>query len=140
MEVSGLTGLESGGEIHRCLTWKEVAVSVGISRWGEGVFPMLKHGTGVGGGELTQLGVKIKEDGVGLPVAKGMDGCLVDAGDKQGGGTPRMEAVGFDVFGGDVGDVVDSGGGPAEFSGDVPGGDVVGAAGRVIVAVEGSVG
>ena len=41
--------------------------------------------------------------------------------------------------GGDVGDVVDSGGSQVEFSGNVMGGDVVGVAGRVIVVVEGSV-
>ena len=41
---------------------KEVAVNVGIGRWGEGVFAMLKHGMGVGGGESTQLGAEIKED------------------------------------------------------------------------------
>ena len=69
-----------------------------------------------------------------------MDGCLVDTRDKEGSGTPRPEAVGFDAFGGDVGDVVDSSGSPVEFKGNVMGGDVVMAAGRIIVVVEGSVG
>ena len=72
-------------------------------------------------------------------MAEGTDGCLVDAGDKEGGGAPRVEAIGFDAFRGDVGDVVDSGSSPAEFSGDVTGGNVVVAAGRVIVVIEGSV-
>ena len=62
LEVGSLTGLESGGEVHRCLMRKEVTVGVGIGGRGEGVFPMLKHGAGVGGGEPTQLGAKIKED------------------------------------------------------------------------------
>ena len=61
---------------------------------------MLKHGTGVRGGESTGLGAEIKEDQVRLPAAEGADGSLVDAGDKEGGGTPRAEAVGFDAFGG----------------------------------------
>ena len=50
-----------------------------------------------------------------------------------------MEAVDFDAFGEDVGDMVDGGSGPAEFSGDVMGGDVVRVASGVIVMIEGSV-
>ena len=60
---------------------------------------MLKHGAGVGRGEVAQLGLEIKEDGVRLPVAKGTDGSLVDARDEEGGGTPGPEAVSFDAFG-----------------------------------------
>ena len=101
---------------------------------------MLKHGAGVGGGESTRLGVEIKEDRVRLPVAKGADGGFVDAGDKEGGGTPGAEAVGFDAFGGDVGDMVDGGGSPVEFGSNVMGGYVVRVAGGVIVMIEGSFG
>ena len=42
--------------------------------------------------------------------------------------------------GGDVSDVVDSCGSAAEFSGDVPGGNIVGPAGGVKVAIQGRVG
>ena len=101
---------------------------------------MLKHGVGVGGGEATRLGAEIKEDRVRLPAAQSVDGGLVDAGDEEGGGATRAEAVGFDAGRGDIGDVVDSGGGLAEGDRDVTGGDVVRAAGRVIIAIEGSVG
>ena len=69
----------------------------------------------------------------------GADGGLVDTGDKEGSGAPGPEAVGFDAFGGDVGDMEDSGGSSAEFGSDVAGGYVVMAAGGVIVAIEGSV-
>ena len=89
---------------------------------------------------MTQLGAEIKEDRVRLPVAQGADGGLVNARDEESGGAPRPEAVGFDAFGGDVGDMADSGGGPAEFSGDVTSGYVVMVAGGVIVMIEGSVG
>ena len=61
---------------------------------------MLKHGAGVGRGKVTQLGVEVKEDGVRLPAAKGVDGSLVNTGDKEGSGAPGTEAVGFTAFGG----------------------------------------
>ena len=100
---------------------------------------MLKHGAGIGRGKAAQLGLEIKEDGVGLPVAEGANGSLVNTGDEEGGGTPGPEAVGFDAVGGDVGDVVDSGGSTVEGAGDVAGGDIVGPAGGVIVLIQGSV-
>ena len=40
---------------------------------------------------------------------------------------------------GDVGDVVDGGGGTAEFSGDIPGHNIVGPASGVKVVIEGRV-
>ena len=96
---------------------------------------MFKHGMGIGGSKTAWLGVEIEEDGVGLPMAQGMDGGLVNARDEEGGGAPRAEAVGFDVFRRDVGDVVDSGSGEAEFGSDIPGSNIVGLAGGVKVLV-----
>ena len=96
---------------------------------------MLKHGAGVGRGKVAQLGAEIKEDGVRLPAAEGMNGSLVDGRDKEGSGTPRLEAVGFDAFGGNVGDMVDGSSSVAEFGSDVTGGDIVGPVSRVIVAI-----
>ena len=101
---------------------------------------MFKHGAGIGRGKAAQLGPEIKEDGVRLPVAEGTNGSLVNAGDEEGSGAPRPEAVGFNAFRGDVGDMVDSGGSVMEFGSDVVGGDVVGPASGVVVAVQGSVG
>ena len=68
-----------------------------------------------------------------------MDGSLVDAGDKEGSGAPRAEAVGFDAFRRNVGDVVDGGGSMAEFSGGIPGGGIVEPAGGVKVMIQGRV-
>ena len=97
---------------------------------------MLKHGVGVGRGKAAQLGLEIKEDGVRLPAAEeGANGSLVDAGDKEGGGAPGPEAVGFDAFRGDVGDMVDGGGSTMECGCDVAGEDIVGPASGAIVAV-----
>ena len=110
-------------------------VSIGVSGWGEGVLAMFEHGSGIGRGEAAGLGVEIEEDGVRLPMAQGMDGSLVDARDEEGGGAPGPEAVGFDAFGGDVGDMVDGGGSAVESGSDVAGRDIVGPAGGVIVAI-----
>ena len=114
-------------------------VSIGVCRGGEGVLAMFKHGSGVGRSKAAWLGLEIEEDGVGLPTSQGTDGSLVDAGDEEGSGTPRAEAVGFDAFRRNVGDVVDGCGSAAEFGGDVPGGDIVGPAGGVKVAIQGRV-
>ena len=51
----------------------------------------------------------------------------------------RAEAVGFDAFRRNVGDVVDGCGSAAEFCSDVPGGDIVGPASGVKVAIQGRV-
>ena len=96
---------------------------------------MLKHGVGVGRGKAAWLGLEIKGDGVRLPVAEDANGSLVDARDEEGGGAPGPEAVGFDAFGGDVGDMVDGGGSAVESGSDVAGRDIVGPAGGVIVAI-----
>ena len=100
---------------------------------------MFKHGMGVGRGEVAWLGVEIKEDGVRLPMSQGMDGSLVDAGDEEGSGAPGAEAVGFNAFRRNVGDVVDGGGGMAQFGGDVLGGYIVGPASGIKVMVQGRV-
>ena len=128
--------MEGGSKIGWSLTREEVTVSIGVRGWGEGVLAMFKHGAGIGRGEAASwLGAKIEEDGVGLPAAQGMDGSLVNAGDEEGSGAPKAEAVGFDALRGDVGDVVDNGSGAAECGGDVPGGDIVGPAGGVKVTI-----
>ena len=101
---------------------------------------MGEHLVSVPGGEAAGLGAEVKEDGVGLPPAQGPDGSLVDAGDEQGGGTTRAEAVGLDLVGRDVGDVLDSGGGSSQGMGDFSGGDVTGSGVVVIVSVEWSAG
>jgi hypothetical protein len=71
-------------------------------------------------------------------VAEGANGRFINARDKEGGGTPGAEAVGFDAIRGDVGKVEDSGGSTAQFRCDVARGDVVGSIGRVVVAVQGA--
>ena len=68
---------------------------------------MFKHGSGIGRGKAAWLGPEIEEDGVRLPISQGMDGSLVNARDEEGSGAPRAEAVGFDAFRRNVGDVVD---------------------------------
>ena len=72
-------------------------------------------------------------------MSQGTDGSLVNTRDEEGSGTPGAEAVGFDAFGGVVGDVVDGCGSAAEFSGDVPGGNIVKPAGGVKVVIQGRV-
>ena len=63
---------------------KEVTVSIGVCRGGEGVLARFKHGTGIGRGKAAQLGVEIEEDRVRLPMSQGMDGSLVNAQDEEG--------------------------------------------------------
>ena len=117
--------------------WKEVLISIGFHGWGEGVLAMVEHGLGVCRGGAAWLHLEIKEDGVRLPVSKGMDGSLINAQDKESSGTHRAETVSFDAVWGDVGDVVDGGStSAAEFSSDVASGDVVGLVRGVKVTVE----
>ena len=71
--------MESESKIGQSLVWKEVLVNIDFCGWGEGVLAMVKHGPGVCGGEAAQLHLETEEDGVGLPVSKGMDGSLVNA-------------------------------------------------------------
>jgi hypothetical protein len=84
------------------------------------------------------LSAEVKEDGVRFPAANSANRRLVDARDKEGGGTPGAEAVGFDTVRGDVGDVENGGGRTAQFGRDVARSDVVGVIGGVEVAVEGA--
>jgi hypothetical protein len=59
-----------------------------------------EHRESVTGCEAAWLGTEVKEDGIGFPTAKSTNSHFVDAGDKEGGGTPGAEAVGFDAVGG----------------------------------------
>ena len=101
---------------------------------------VVEHGMRVVGGEAARLGVEVKKDGIGLPAAEGTDGGLVDTRDEKGGSSTRAEAVGFDAFRRDVGDVVDGGSCTVKFKGDVMGSDVMRVAGGVIVVIERTVG
>ena len=100
---------------------------------------MVEHGTGVVGGEAARLGAEVEKDGIGLPVAESADGSLVNTRDEKGGGSTRVEAVGFNTVRRNVGDVVDSGGHAAKFEGDFAGGDVMRMVGGVVVAIQGAV-
>jgi hypothetical protein len=84
-----------------------------------------EHRASVVGGEAAWLSTEVKEDCIGFPVAKGADGRFIDASDKEGGGTPGAEAVGFDAIRGNVGEVEDSGGSTAQCGRDVTRGDVM---------------
>ena len=99
--------LEGGGEVARRLEREQVLVSVDIGQGGEGVFPMLEHVLGVAGGESACLRAQVEEDGISFPSSKGTDGCLIDSGYEQGGGSPGVGAVGCDLGWRDVGDVFD---------------------------------
>ena len=114
-------------------------VSVGVGRRREGVLAMSKHFVSIAGDEAAGLGAEVEEAGIGLPPAQGPDGSLVDARYEQSGGTTRAEALGLNLVGRDVGDVLDSGGGSLQFVGDLGGGDVAGSVMVVIVGVEWSV-
>ena len=80
-------GMEGIREIAWCLEGQKVLVSIGIGRGREGILSVSKHFVGVAGSETAGLGAEVEEDGVGLPLAQGLDGSLVDAGDEQGGGS-----------------------------------------------------
>ena len=84
------------------------------------------------------MGAEVKEDSIGFPMAKSANGHFVDAGDKEGGGTPRAEAVGFDAVRRNVGEMEDGSGGTAQFKRDIARGDIIGSIGQIIVAVEGA--
>ena len=131
--------MEGVREVAWCLEGHEVTVSVGVSRGRERVLSVCEHFVGVASGEAAGLGVEIKEDGIRFPPAQGPDSSLVNAGDEQGGGTAGAEAVGFNLIGRDIGDVLDGGSGSAQFVGDLGGGDVAWLAMAVIVGVEWSV-
>jgi hypothetical protein len=97
---------------------------------------MGEHGVSVARSKAAWLSAEVKEDSIGFPMAEGPNSCFVDAGDKEGGGAPGAEAVGFDAIWGDIHKMKDGGGGTAQFKVDVARGDVIGSIGGVIVAVE----
>ena len=82
------------------------------------------------------MGAEVKEDGVRFPMAESADGHFVDTRDKEGGGAPGAEAVGFNAVQGDVGKVEDGGGSAAQGKSNLARCNIVGSIGRVIVAVE----
>ena len=99
---------------------------------------MVEYVVIVSGSEVTGLGAEVEKDCTRLPMPKGMDGCLVDARDEQGGSSTRTgEAVGFNACRGDVGDVLDVGGSCPEFLHDDDGGDLLWHAISIIVGVQG---
>jgi hypothetical protein len=95
-----------------------------------------KHRTSIAGGKAAWLGAEVKKDSIRFPAAKGANGHFVDAGDKEGGGAPRAEAVGFDAVRRNVGEMEDGGGGTAQFKRDIARGDIIGVIGQIIIAVE----
>ena len=99
---------------------------------------MGKHRASVTGSKAAWLGAEVKEDSIGFPTAKSANGHFVDAGDKEGGGTPRAEAVGFDAVWRNVGEMEDGGGSVAQFERDVARGNIIGSIGRIVIAVEGA--
>ena len=134
------SGMQGRGKVGRSFEGEKVSVGVGVGRRGEGVLAVLEHGMRVVGSEVARLGAEVKKDGVGLPVAEGTDGGSVDAREEKGGSSTRAEAVGFDAFRRDVGDVVDGGSCAAKFEGDFAGSDVMWVVGGVVVAIERTVG
>lgn len=136
----GVGGVESGGQVRGCLEGEEVFVGVLVRSRGESVLAVVQHVSRIGGREGAGLGAEVQEDGVGLPPPQGTDGGFIHAGDEEGSGAPRAKAVRDDAVGGDVGDVLDGGSSLSEGGGDVAGGDVMGNAHSVEVAVERAVG
>ena len=101
---------------------------------------MSKHVLGVASGETAGLGSEVQEDGIGFPLAQCPDGCLVNTRDKQGCCASRVEVVGFNSVGRNVGNVLDSGSSGSQLVGDFSGGDVARSGVAVIVSVEWSLG
>ena len=110
--------MEGIGELLGSLEREQVAgggdvmVGVDVGRKREGIYTVHK-------------GVKVQEDGIGLPPSKCPDGGLVDSGDEQGGGSPGACAVGGDAGRKDVGDAFNSGGGCMKFFCEHGGGDLM---------------
>ena len=87
---------------------------------------MLEHVLRVAGGESASLCAQVEEDGIRFPSSEGMDGCLIDSGYEQGGGSPpRADAVGCDSGWRDVGDVFDVSSGDSKFLSEHGSGDLV---------------
>ena len=91
----------------RSLEREQVSVGIDIGQGGEGVFTMVEHVVGVAGGESACLSPQVKEDGIRFLLSEGVDGCLIDSGDKQSGGFPGVGTVGHNAGRRDVGDVFD---------------------------------
>ena len=72
-------------------------------------------------------------------MTEGVDGSLVDARNKEGGGPTGAEAVCFNAVRRDVSEMVDSGSGMVQFGSNVTGSDVVRMVGGVIVVIKGTV-
>ena len=136
-----LGGMQGRGKVGGSFKGEKVSIGIEVGGGGEGVLAMGKHGTRVVGSEAAGLGVEInKEDGIGLPVAEGADGSLVNTRDEEGSSSTRAETIGFNAFRRDVSDMVDSGCCTAKFKGDFAGDNVMWMVGGVIVAIQGAVG
>ena len=86
---------------------------------------MVEHVLGVVGSESACLSPQVKEDGIRFPVSEGADGCLVNSGDKQSGGSPGAGAVGCNAGRRDVGDVFDISSSGLKFLSEHGGGELV---------------
>jgi hypothetical protein len=82
-------GVESVGQGRRGLEWEEVLVIVLLSRWREGVLPVVEHVACVVGGEGAGLCSEVQEDSVRFPAAEGTDSSFVHPGDEESSGCRR---------------------------------------------------
>jgi hypothetical protein len=114
-----INGVKRGGKRIWGLTGQEVFVIIVGGGRGEGVLAMGKHGVSVAGSKMAWLGTEVKEDGIGFPMAKSTNGHFINAGDKEGGGAPRAEAIGFDAVRRNVGERDNGSGGTAQFKRDI---------------------
>ena len=85
---------------------------------GEGVAAVVQHALGEVGGNGVGLDAEVAEHGIRFPVAKELDGVLVNASTQEGRGTARAEAAGTQEDWVDTGFVLDKSGGMAEGIGD----------------------
>jgi hypothetical protein len=98
----------------------------------------VEHRVSVTGCKAAWLSAEVKEDGIRLPTAKSTNGHFINARNKEGGGTPGVEAVGFDVVQGNIGEMEDGSSSTAEFKRDIACCDVIGSIGHIVVVVEGA--
>ena len=80
-------GVESVGQVRRCLEGEDVFVVILVCSWREGVLAVVEHVSGVVCGEVAGLGPKVQENGIGFPAAQGTDGGLVHSGDEESSGS-----------------------------------------------------
>jgi hypothetical protein len=97
-----------------------------------------EHRTSIAGCEVAWLCAEVKEDSVRFPMAKSANSHFIDTRDKEGGGTPAVEAVGFDAVQGNVSEMEDGGGSAAQFKRDIARGNIIGSIGRIVISVEGA--